>query len=660
MRLRLLAVLPTVLLMVFLLPVPDSQAAVGATVDTVVDEVSGFAEAGGVRAHATDVLSEPVQAPITFSMLAFTAPPGATVSFRTSNNGGNWSAWTEAEPPEGVGPDHGTSEALRAAPDHRRSGEPMWVGSAGWLQLRVDGAPLDEVEVDLIDSMGLSRSLLQRAGDAVRSAWRGSGEAVAQAAGSPAIVPRKQWGANESFRSGAPAYASQARYAVLHHTAGSNTYTAAQAPGVVRGIYAYHTRSRGWSDIGYNFLVDRFGTIYEGRHGGIERAVIGAHALGFNTASIGVSMIGNFDGVDVPGATRSAVARLLAWKFAIHGIDPGGSVSITSTCTGNCKHAKGKAVTLPTLFGHRDVGYTACPGARGYATLPGLRSAIAKQQVDVLTNHSVAPGTVQVSGAGLSRPLDFAVDLVPAGPWEFVIKYDDGTVMHEATGRGATAKVRWTGRAGIRAGTYWYKFTSGDRAPAVGKFTVAAAAYTPPFSDDDTSVHAEGISDLYQRGITRGCTPTTFCPTRSVTREQMASFLHRTVDHLGVAQRSPTRDWFSDDGASAHQVAINTLAENGVLTGCTDATFCPKRPITRGDVAGWIANAFDLEPSGTDHFSDDDGTSYEWAINALADAGLTEGCAQGRYCDTEPTSRGQMASFLSRTIATVRSAGIVP
>ncbi|HSK97460.1 MAG TPA: peptidoglycan recognition protein [Euzebyales bacterium] len=667
MRLRLLALLPTVALLAMLLPAAASSAHAPVP-HTVVDEVTGLPPAAGTRADGAGAArggartTAELRTPIAFSLLAFTAPPGTEISFRTSRDGVTWTSWTAAEEPEGVGPDQGSTEALHAAPDHRRSGEPMWVGEATWLQARVAGAPLRDVDVDLVDSLGLSRSLWQRTGDALRAAWHGAGPAAAQAAdGRPAIVTRARWGADETLRKGAPAAAERARYGVLHHTVGSNSYSAAEAPAVVRGIYAYHTRSRGWSDIGYNFLVDRFGTIYEGRHGGIDRAVIGAHALGFNTGGIGVAMLGSFDATAVPRATRDAVADLFAWKFSVHGINARGSVSVTSTCSGaSCKHARGTVVKLPTLFGHRDVGYTACPGARGYATLPGLRKAVAARQADVLTNHSVAPRTVALGSGGLERSLTFTAGVVPAAAWDFVVKYDDGTVVHRASGEGDTARVRWSGAPGMRRGTYWYKFTSGSRAPAVGAFTVTRPAFVGPFSDDDASVHVEGITDLYNRGITKGCTATTFCPGKEVSRGQMASFVTRTMDHLDVSYRQGTRDWFSDDGASAHRRAIDALAESGIAPGCARDRFCPREAVLRGDVALWLAQAFDLQPGDTDHFRDDDGKPYEWAINALADAGLTEGCAADRYCDLQPTSRGQMASFLSRTIATVRSSGIAP
>lgn len=673
MRARLFTMALLVALLAVVLPAPGKASADTPVTSTVVDRIDslapqattqhearartrGYGGATAAPAARSALTSAPTKAPIAFSMVAFTASAGVDVTYRTSVDGQSWTAWQDAEPAEGQGPDHGSDEAMRAAPDHRRSGEPLWVGDASWLQARVSAGSVDDVEVDLIDSMGLSRSLWKRTGDAVRTAWHGAGPAVAQAAGRPKIVTRAQWGADESLRSGQPSVAASARYAVLHHTAGTNTYSRAEAPGVVRGIYAYHTRSRGWSDIGYNFLVDKFGTVYEGRAGGMERAVIGAHVAGFNTHSIGVSMIGNHDSAAVTAATRTAVSNLLAWKFAIHGIDPGGSVDVTSTCTGGaCKHPRGTVVTMPTLFGHRDVGRTSCPGAHGYATLPGIRSAIANRQVDALANHSVAPTTVQLDDNGLAVPVVFGVDVVPAGSWEFVVKYDDGTVMHEQAGSGDRADIRWEGRAGMPTGTYWYKFTSPGRSPAIGKFTVAEKAFEPPFSDDDRSVHREGIVDLFTRHITNGCTATEFCPTREVSREQMASFLSRTLTNLKLPHRTAARDHFSDDNGSVHEGAINTLTEDGVSAGCADGSFCPKEAIKRGDIAVWLARAFHLESSGVDHFGDDNGQPYEWAVNALADAGLTEGCDADRYCADDVTSRGQMASFLSRAIRVIEA-----
>src|SRR5205085_172585 len=136
-----------------------------------------------------------------------------------------------------------------------------------------------------------------------------------------------------------------------HRTAGTNSYTLAEAPAIVRGIEVYHVKGNGWNDIGYNFLIDRYGTVYEGRGGGMTRNVIGAHALGFNTGTVGVSMIGNFAVATPPPAMQAALVSLLAWRLDVAHIDPLSTVAYTSG--GNGKFRAGKVVTLRAISGHR-------------------------------------------------------------------------------------------------------------------------------------------------------------------------------------------------------------------------------------------------------------------------------------------------------------------
>jgi hypothetical protein len=132
----------------------------------------------------------------------------------------------------------------------------------------------------------------------------------------------------------------------------------------MRAIYYFHTHTNHWCDIGYNFVVDRFGTVFEGRYGGVTQAVIGAHALGFNTGTTGVALLGTFDGTAVPSAMYNGLRALLAWKLSIHGVNPGATIVFN-----------GK--TLSTISGHRDVNSTDCPGGMPYGLLPQLRSELA-------------------------------------------------------------------------------------------------------------------------------------------------------------------------------------------------------------------------------------------------------------------------------------------
>ena len=143
----------------------------------------------------------------------------------------------------------------------------------------------------------------------------------------------------------------------------------------MRGIEVYHVQGNGWNDIGYNFLVDRFGTVYEGRGGGIDQNVIGAHAQGFNTGTVGVALIGNFTRAVPPKAQQDALVRLLAWRLDVAHVDPLSTVVYTSG--GNAKFRAGKLVTLRAISGHRDTGPSECPGDRAYALLPAMARRVA-------------------------------------------------------------------------------------------------------------------------------------------------------------------------------------------------------------------------------------------------------------------------------------------
>ncbi|MFF8999096.1 peptidoglycan recognition protein [Streptomyces achromogenes] len=194
----------------------------------------------------------------------------------------------------------------------------------------------------------------------------------------PKIVTRRGWGADESLREHGFVYTKKIKAAFVHHTASGNKYTCAQAPSVIRGIYRYHVKSMGWRDIGYNFLVDKCGKLYEGRAGGVAKAVLGAHTLGFNTDSMGVAVIGSYGTTQPPGAAVTAVARLAAWKLGLYGADPRAKTYLTSG--GGNLYPKGKKVRLNVMSGHRDGYATECPGKRLYAKLGTARTGAARYQ----------------------------------------------------------------------------------------------------------------------------------------------------------------------------------------------------------------------------------------------------------------------------------------
>jgi len=301
------------------------------------------------------------------------------------------------------------------------------------------------------------------------------------ASSAPVIVTRSEWGADESLRSAAPSYAP-VKVAIIHHTASGNLYSRADAPALVRGIYAYHTQSLHWNDIAYNFLVDRFGTIYEGRYGGVTRGVVGAHVYGFNTGSTGISVIGTFIDEAPPAEAVAALERLLAWKLAICGLDPSGTAQLV--CGATEKYARGAAVALPVVAGHRQANYTECPGDAFYALLPAIRADVARRVGTTLgaTVDASAP-LISPNGDGVLDSTDLTIGITTAADWRLKLKDAGGQTVAAWSGQGATAAITWNGTSNGSAvpdGVYTAELTatsaSGDATSASTQITVDTAA----------------------------------------------------------------------------------------------------------------------------------------------------------------------------------------
>ncbi|MFF4564310.1 peptidoglycan recognition protein [Streptomyces sp. NPDC001435] len=194
----------------------------------------------------------------------------------------------------------------------------------------------------------------------------------------PRIVTRHGWGADESLRERGFVYTKKIKAAFVHHSAGGNKYTCAQAPSVIRSIYRYHVKSMRWRDIGYNFLVDKCGNIYEGRAGGAAKAVMGAHTRGFNSNTMGIAVLGSYGTTKPASAAVKAIAKLTAWKLGLYGINPRGKTYLTSG--GGNLYPKGKNVRLNVISGHRDGFATQCPGKKLYSKLGTARSDAARYQ----------------------------------------------------------------------------------------------------------------------------------------------------------------------------------------------------------------------------------------------------------------------------------------
>ncbi|WP_336923883.1 N-acetylmuramoyl-L-alanine amidase [Aquipuribacter sp. SD81] len=278
-----------------------------------------------------------------------------------------WTGWTALERNDG-GPDAGTEEARLAAGVDGT--EPLVTDGADAVQVRVvtsEGRLPEDINAVTIDP-GETPADLVETEQAITAS-----EAFTTR---PTIISRAAWGADESRRRCTPSYSKDLVAATVHHTAGTNSYSRSESAGIVRGIYAYHTGSLGWCDVGYNFLVDKYGQVFEGRFGGITRAVRGAHAGGFNDRTMGVSALGNYETASAPSVMVTTIGRVIGWKLGAFGTPATGTVSLTSA-GGTSRYSSGTRVSLPRVFAHRDVGLTACPGRNLVSSMPAIRSTAA-------------------------------------------------------------------------------------------------------------------------------------------------------------------------------------------------------------------------------------------------------------------------------------------
>jgi N-acetylmuramoyl-L-alanine amidase len=306
------------------------------------------AQARAPRGFALDVkprdFGRTLQAPRRFQVVGAHA---SGVEVRARRRGGRWSHWVPLRAAGAHGPDN---------PKHDQSSDPVWVGDADELQLRGRRRAL-RLNFVAVPAAARRRHVSARA---------------AQIAGAPAMITRDQWGPGFTARV-APSY-GEVQMAFVHHTVNANDYAPEDSAGIVLGIAKYHRDHNGWNDIGYNFLVDKYGQIFEGRGGGIDQPVIGAQAEGWNRLSTGVANIGTYSTVTQTPEAIDAIARLLGWKMTIHGVPCEGTVVLTSGGGSTNRYSYGTQVTMQRISGHRDGCKTDCPGAALYGQLPDIRT----------------------------------------------------------------------------------------------------------------------------------------------------------------------------------------------------------------------------------------------------------------------------------------------
>jgi hypothetical protein len=361
----------------------------------------------------------------------------AEVRTRSSESGG-WSDWvaldTDAE--HGPDPDSPEYDAEYDGQGLRGGSAPLWVGPSDGVQVRVagvsDGRAPRDVQVALVDPGEGS------ADGNLTGARAGTAHSATPA---PEVVLRAQWGADERYNTCQTAYSPSAKVGFVHHTAGRNDYTREESAAVVRGIYAFHTQSRGWCDLGYNFLIDRWGRIFEGRAGGIDKVVVGAHTGGFNSNSFSGSLMGTFATEVPPAAMLESLERLFAWKLGRNHRDPTGTQELTSAGGGTSKYPAGQKARFNVISGHRDAGNTSCPGDQTYARMGEIRSktraylgaGFTDPEAKVTQRTPNGPGSATIS-AGLLQPT----------AWELELRAPGGDVVRRYSGTSTTAvRVEW-------------------------------------------------------------------------------------------------------------------------------------------------------------------------------------------------------------------------
>jgi hypothetical protein len=194
--------------------------------------------------------------------------------------------------------------------------------------------------------------------------------------GAPTIIPRATWARDQLPPREAPRF-GEVKLAFVHHTVGTNDYTPDQSASIVLAVGRYHRNVNGWDDIGYNFLVDKYGQIFEGRAGGVEAAVVGAQAQGYNTLSTGIANLGTYSTIAQTEAGLKALAALIAWKLSVHAVPVQGTVTVVSGGGSLNRYPAGARVELQRISGHRDGDASACPGDGLYAQLPQVRALAA-------------------------------------------------------------------------------------------------------------------------------------------------------------------------------------------------------------------------------------------------------------------------------------------
>jgi hypothetical protein len=656
-------------------PAAPATGAFDTTVDdVVVDLRPGTAES----AVATEDDVQP------FTMI------GATYTSASDRPGrvralvdGTWTRWfplVETEADGDHGPDAATGEGDRPASD------PVWVGAGEAFELRLP-ADVDRATVHLVRDTEIA------GGEAAPEAASPEAYAI------PSVRPRADWNAGPYH--GTVAVADGLQRAVIHHTVNGNGYSAAQVPSMLRSIQAYHQDSRGWDDIGYNFVLDRFGTVWEARARSLYEPVIGAHARDHNEGSVGVAYLGDGTSAGLTSTAVTNLSRFLGWKMSLHGARP----------------------TRANIVGHRDVGQTTCPGGRIYGQLPQIRTkaiqlapprgpffdvpngsarapylqwARSAKVIDRLRDGTFHPerrvtradavfwlwhlarSPTATSGHGFSD--------VPANAYyrnalrwareQRIVRMTSDGKFHPSSALTREAWVlqlwRWVGSPnpsvpndytdvpdGISSEVAldWADAYKLVNTPAFGRSTrldrgqTVQLLYRLRRFDDVPKRHFahDAISWARYHVIATGYPGNEFRPGAGVTRSQGLVWIWRTMDRPD--QPHPPDDGFTDDDEGAWYAAALDWADDAGWVGPNGGTgtdFAPDGVLHRGDAVAWAWHiAGSTASANTNTFTDvppDLDDAVDWADGY----GIASGFDDNTFRPNDPVTRAQFLRMLNQ------------
>ncbi len=350
--------------------------------------------------------SPPLDAPRRFALVGveWAGPAGARIELRTRARGAAWSRWVLASV---LGHDADQQEGGSPSP---LFGEGIWIRRADWVQVRCS-EPVRGLRVHFVSTTAdLARS--------TSAAFPLARPVLDAGPGQPPIIARAAWAQGVAKPKVVPVYGT-VKLMFVHHTVNPNGYGAGEVPQLLLAIFDYHRFVRGYNDIAYNFIIDLFGRIWEARAGGIDEAVVGAHAGAYNAESSGVAVLGTFDNVTPSAAAINALQYLVAWKMALHGRPTLGKVlvEVNPSDAFYTPYPPGAHVRLPRVAGHRDGDLTDCPGNAFYAELPSIRPRIGRLAaraatltlgsgrpvVTVVTPLAVSGRLTALGGGGLAQ-----------------------------------------------------------------------------------------------------------------------------------------------------------------------------------------------------------------------------------------------------------------